>query len=99
MLVTTERRAARRNGWKLIHAAMAVLVMVVSRAEAGTITCKDQVGALRAKLVGQPDSSIRDKVDEAERLCRENRNAEALDLIRQARATLTTADAPSQGKR
>ena len=70
-------------------AAVASLLLIVgSQVHAGTITCSDQVGALRAMLADHPDKSIREHLREAERLCGEGRRAEALDLMTQARAAM-----------
>jgi hypothetical protein len=71
-----------------LSVAVALLVLVGSQVQAGTITCNDQVGALRAILADHPDKSIREQLNEAERLCREGRDAEARNLMSQARAAI-----------
>jgi hypothetical protein len=72
----------------LCGAVASLLLIVGSQVHAGTITCSDQVGALRAMLADHPDKSIREQLKEAERLCGEGRRAEALDLMTQAREAM-----------
>jgi hypothetical protein len=71
-----------------VSVAVAFLLLVGVQAQAGTITCNDQVGALKAMLTDHPDKSIREQLKEAERLCGEGRRAEALDLMTQAREAM-----------
>jgi hypothetical protein len=73
---------------RTLRAAAASLLIVGSQVHAGTITCSDQVGALRAALADHPDKSIREQLEEAERLCGEGRRAEALEVMTQARAAM-----------
>jgi hypothetical protein len=68
--------------------AVALLLLLSSPVHAGTVTCNDQVGTLRAMLADHPDKSIREQLKEAERLCGEGRRAEALDLMTLARAAI-----------
>ena len=75
---------------------LALLLSIASPALAGVITCNDQVGELRGSLTGRLDSTSRDKLNEAARLCRENRNAEALELMRQVRAAVATQEPPNR---
>jgi hypothetical protein len=76
------------SGRTLCAAVASLLLIVSSQVHAGTITCSDQVGALRAMLADHPDKSIREQLKEAERLCGEGRATEALELMTQARAAL-----------
>jgi hypothetical protein len=82
---------------RTLWATVASLLLIVGwQVHAGTITCIDQVGALRAMLADHPDKSIREQLNEAERLCGEGRRAEALDLMTQARAAIA-AQGPAAG--
>jgi hypothetical protein len=74
-----------------LSVAVALLLLVGSQVQAGTITCNDQVGALRAMLTDHPDKSIREQINEAARLCREGRDAEARSLMTQARAAIAAS--------
>jgi hypothetical protein len=65
-----------------LSGAVAFLLLVGVQVEAGTITCNDQVGALKAMLADHPDKSIREQLKEAERLCGEGRRA-AVRVVRE----------------
>lgn len=96
----TELRQKRRSAQRRRCIAAALVLMIGSESRAGTITCSDQVGALRAKLAGHPNKAVREQLDDAERLCREGKNAEALDLAARARAAIAakeTGAVPSTG--
>jgi hypothetical protein len=71
-----------------LSVAASLLLLVGSQVQAGTITCNDQVGALKAMLADHLDKSIREQINEAARLCREGRDAEARNLMTQARAAV-----------
>jgi hypothetical protein len=73
---------------RTLSVAVALLLLVGSQVQAGTITCSDQVGALGAMLADHADKSIREQINEAARLCREGRDAEARSLMTQARAAM-----------
>jgi len=88
-----EPRSERRYARSHLYAA-AALLMVGSPVVAGTITCRDQVGALKAKLADHPDKALREQLDDAERLCRERKDTEALELVEEARAAIS-AQQPS----
>jgi hypothetical protein len=74
-----------------LSVAAALLVLVGSQVQAETINCNDQVGALRAILSDYPDKSLQEQLNEAECLCREGRDAEARNLMSQARATIVAS--------
>jgi hypothetical protein len=74
---------------RTLGVAVTLLLLVGSPAQAGTITCSDQVGALRAMLADHPDKSVREQLNEAEHFCREGRDAEARNLMSLARAAMT----------
>jgi hypothetical protein len=82
------------RGRTLCAAVASLLLIVGPQVHAGTITCSDQVGVLRAMLADHRDKSIREQLKEAERLCGEGRRAEALDLMTQARAAMA-AEGPA----
>jgi hypothetical protein len=84
---------AEMCGHTLWAAVASLLLIVGSPIHAGTITCIDQVGALRAMLADHPNKSIREQLKEAERLCGEGRRAEALDIVTQARAAMAAQGA------
>ena len=83
---------------RTVGVTAALLLMLGAQAHAGTVTCNDQVGALRAMLADHPDKDARGQLKEAERLCREGREAEAREMMSRARASIA-AQAGAPGTR
>jgi hypothetical protein len=71
------------------------LLAVAGPAVAGTVTCSDQVAEARASLASRLDRAGREKLDEALRLCRDNRRADALTLVRQVRDAANPLPSPT----
>ena len=70
--------------------ALAILAIAPAPAFAVAPNCADQLAQIKSELAGQVDAkpAIRDKYQEAERLCAANKDMEAQQLAQEIRAEM-----------
>lgn len=73
----------------------ALLLTIGAQTHAGTVTCSDQVGALKAMLADHPDKDAREQLKDAERLCHEGKDAEARGVMSRVRASIAAQGSPA----
>jgi len=85
----------------LLMAALAFAAMATPT-HAIAPNCQGQIDALKGNLAEQPkaaaESSVRTKLNEAQRLCSENKDEEAQALARQVRQQMDKSSGASSGE-
>jgi hypothetical protein len=84
--------------------AVAALALAMAASPAGAIApnCQSQIDALKTTAAEQPkavaESSVRAKLNEAQRLCSENKDEEAQALAREVRQQMDKSSGASSGE-